>query len=73
LAGSVGASIDSSCLNADNNNNYNNNNDDNNNNNNNNNNDDNNNNKHAYAGATNGFTHLRVLLVLTDCGHLGPI
>jgi hypothetical protein len=28
----------------------------------------NNNNKHAYAGTTDSFTHLTVLLVLTDCG-----
>ena len=40
------------------------------NNNNNNNNTSNNNNKHAYAGATDSFTHLRVLLVLTDRGIL---
>ena len=31
-------------------------------------NNNNNNNKHAYAGATDSFTHLRVLLVLTDRG-----
>jgi hypothetical protein len=30
----------------------------------------NNNNKHAYAGATDSFTHLGVLLVLTDRGIL---
>jgi hypothetical protein len=28
------------------------------------------NSKHASAGATDIFTHLRVLLVLTDCGIL---
>jgi hypothetical protein len=28
--------------------------------------DNNNNDKQAYAGATDSFTHLRVLLVLTD-------
>jgi hypothetical protein len=31
---------------------------------------DNNNNKHAYAGAPDSFTYLRVLLVLTGRGFL---
>jgi hypothetical protein len=34
------------------------------------NNNNNHNNKHAYVDATNSFTHLRVLLVLTDGGIL---
>ena len=42
----------------------------NNNNNKNNNNNNNNNNKHAFAGTTDSFTHLRVLLVLADRGIL---
>jgi hypothetical protein len=32
------------------------------------NNNNNNNNKHPYAGTIESFTHIRVLLVLTDCG-----
>jgi hypothetical protein len=32
-----------------------------------------NNNKHAYAGTTDSFTHLRVRLVLTDRGIVDPL